>query len=118
MGKKSEWKILALSLKGITRSQRLNAMRRQQKHRDTWVRSPMQWNKDKNAGFTKDDKPWIPVAKNYVNINVDVQKGIDKSHLEIHRQLLKMRKHNAIMESDAHSMEIKALGENSFAFKR
>lgn len=88
------------------------------KHQDTWVRSPMQWNKDKNAGFTKDDKPWIPVAKNYVNINVDVQKGIDKSHLEIHRHLLKMRKHNAITESDAHSMEIKALGENSFAFKR
>lgn len=88
------------------------------KHRSDWVRSPMQWDDTKNAGFSPhdEDKVWIPVAENYETVNVKVQKGVEKSHLEIHRQLLKLRKHKAITDSDY--FEIKALTENSFAFIR
>lgn len=85
---------------------------------DVWARSPMQWDDTKNAGFSPHDNVWIPVAENYIskNINVKAQEAKEISHLKIHRQLLKLRKNKAIMESD--NFEIEALNENSFAFKR
>lgn len=83
-----------------------------------WARSPMQWDNTTNAGFSPhgEDKVWMPVAENYKKINVKDQVGDNKSHLEIHRQLLKLRKHEAIMNSE--DFDIKALNEYSFAFKR
>src|SRR5699024_8090611 len=33
-------------------------------------RSPMQWNKDRHAGFTSGE-PWMDIAENYENINVE-----------------------------------------------
>lgn len=81
-----------------------------------WARSPMQWDETANAGFTKVEKPWIPVAANYKTLNVKAQENKAGSHLEIHRQLLKLRKNKAITDSD--KFEIKVLSENSFAFKR
>lgn len=86
------------------------------KHTDTWVRSPMQWNNLTNAGFTADATPWIPIGENYQQVNVEAQKDKAKSHLEIYRSLLKLRKEKAITESD--DFEIKKLNDNSFAFKR
>jgi alpha-glucosidase len=86
------------------------------KYEFEWSRSPMQWDATKNGGFSSAEKPWIPAAESYKTVNVKAQEGKEKSHLEIHRQLLKMRKHQAILESE--HFEIKALSENSFAFKR
>ena len=85
-------------------------------HASEWVRSPMQWDDTKNAGFSTADDTWTPVALNYKELNVKAQMGKEKSHLEIHRQLLKLRKSKAIMESD--NFEISTLSANSFAFKR
>lgn len=82
---------------------------------DSFARSPMQWDDTNNAGFS-DNVPWIPVSKNYKTVNVKAQEGKTGSHLEIYRQLLKLRKHKAIMESE--SFKIKALGKNSFGFIR
>lgn len=82
---------------------------------DAWFRSPMQWKNATNAGFSTDD-PWIPVASNYQTVNVESQEGKEKSHLEIYRSLMKLRKHEALM-SDG-KFEIKALGTNSFGFIR
>jgi glycosidase len=81
-----------------------------------WARSPMQWDDTKNAGFSTSDELFIPAADNYPTLNVKAQTGKANSHLEIHRSLLKLRKHKAIRESD--KFDIKALGVNSFAFKR
>lgn len=36
------------------------------------MRTPMQWNSEKHAGFTNGDKPWLPVNENYKEINVEV----------------------------------------------
>jgi alpha-glucosidase len=86
------------------------------KHSSEWVRSPMQWDDSKNGGFSSANKTWLPVNDNFKTVNVKAQLGNEKSHLEIHRSLMKLRKNEAIMESD--KFEIKALGKNSFAFKR
>lgn len=87
-------------------------------HTFEWVRSPMQWDDTQNAGFSPhaEETIWMPVAENYKTINVKAQEEKENSHLKIHRQLLKLRKHNAIMESEI--FVIKALSEKSFAFKR
>lgn len=34
-------------------------------------RTPMQWSKEVNAGFTK-GTPWLPVNSDYIQTNVDV----------------------------------------------
>lgn len=83
---------------------------------DTWARSPMQWDNTANGGFTKHDKPWIPIGEKYQQVNVNAQLNKPKSHLEIYRSLMKLRKNKAIVESD--NFEIAKLNENSFAFWR
>lgn len=76
----------------------------------------MQWDNTTNAGFSSDPAPWMPVAENYKELNVAAQEGKPTSHLEIYRALMKLRKNKAITDSD--KFEIKALGVNSFAFRR
>lgn len=83
---------------------------------DTWTRSPMQWDDTTNGGFTADPEPWIPIGNHYKTVNVKAQEGQPKSHLEIHRSLLQLRKNKAITDSD--KFEMKTLNTNSFAFKR
>lgn len=54
-------------------------------------RTPMQWNTEKNAGFSEAD-PWIPVNKNHVEINVELQENDPESILNHFRALTKLRK--------------------------
>ena len=35
-------------------------------------RGPMQWNREKNAGFSSADKTWLPVHPGYKTLNVQV----------------------------------------------
>ena len=55
-------------------------------------RTPMQWDDSANAGFSTSNKTWLPVNKNYVSLNVDVQRGRADSHLEIYRRLVALRR--------------------------
>lgn len=70
-----------------------------EKSRDN-ARTPMQWNNNKQAGFTK-GKPWIEVNKNYKEINVENALN-DKDSLFYHYQkLIQLRKkHKAISEGE------------------
>ncbi|GFR35710.1 alpha,alpha-phosphotrehalase [Thermobrachium celere] len=54
-------------------------------------RTPMQWNDSDNAGFTN-GQPWIDVAKNYKEINVESQINDEDSILNHYRKLIKLRK--------------------------
>ena len=42
------------------------------KYSRDFSRTPMQWNNDKNSGFTKSTESWLPVNPNYSNKNVKV----------------------------------------------
>ncbi|ETN43904.1 uncharacterized protein HMPREF1541_11035 [Cyphellophora europaea CBS 101466] len=55
------------------------------------ARSPMQWNGEKNAGFSV-AKPWMRVNDNYPEINAQQQHGEGGSVLSYWRKLLQARK--------------------------
>ncbi|WP_324719043.1 alpha-amylase family glycosyl hydrolase [Salinimicrobium sp. HB62] len=53
-------------------------------------RTPMQWNANKNAGFTEGE-PWLPLMDNYRDLNVEQQWNEKGSMLDLHRRLLSIR---------------------------
>ena len=55
------------------------------------ARTPMQWNDEINAGFTK-GIPWIKVNNNYKEVNVKKDMEDNNSVLHFYQNLIKMRK--------------------------
>ena len=53
-------------------------------------RTPMLWDDSEKAGFTTGE-PWLPVSKNYRELNVKTQWDKDGSMLMLHRKLLRIR---------------------------
>lgn len=58
-------------------------------------RTPMQWNSDANAGFSK-NFPWLPVNPNYLQVNAQVQEALPNSVLNHFRRLTRLRKDNPL----------------------
>lgn len=58
------------------------------------ARTPMQWDATKQAGFTQ-GKPWIPVNKNYTQINVAAAENDPNSILHYYRKMIAYRKANS-----------------------
>jgi oligo-1,6-glucosidase/alpha-glucosidase len=56
------------------------------------VRTPMQWDGTRNAGFSSAEKPWLPVHENYRKINVANAIKEEDSLLNMIRALLKLRR--------------------------
>lgn len=60
------------------------------------ARTPMQWNKTKNAGFSF-VKPWMIVNKNYKKINVEDEQNNPNSILNFYKKLIRLRIGNEII---------------------
>jgi maltose alpha-D-glucosyltransferase / alpha-amylase len=60
------------------------------------ARTPMQWSTEPHAGFTKGDKPWIPVIDKgpycYEHVNVAKQRRDSNSMLNWTERIIRMRK--------------------------
>lgn len=59
-------------------------------------RTPMQWNDQENAGFTK-GKPWIKVNPNFIQINVEKEISNPDSIYNYYKDLIKLRKENPVL---------------------
>ena len=59
-------------------------------------RTPVQWSRSKNAGFTS-GTPWFNVNPNYHEINVADEEKSPDSILNFYRKILKFRKENPIV---------------------
>lgn len=59
-------------------------------------RTPMQWNTEKNGGFTK-GTPWIGINPNYKVINVSMQKSDSDSILHYYKKLIQLRKKSDVL---------------------
>ncbi|PHN31364.1 alpha,alpha-phosphotrehalase [Pseudomonas sp. ICMP 460] len=68
-----------------------------QKSRDNG-RTPMQWNTEANAGFSL-GKPWIGVAANAAQINVEAQLDDPASVLHHYRALIALRRHEPLIQT-------------------
>ncbi len=77
-------------LKGENMSEFLKSVHLQS--RDN-ARTPMQWNLDRNSGFSKGD-PWLPVNENYKKINVSAQLKDSNSILNYYKKIIAFRKLN------------------------
>ncbi|MBP5273183.1 MAG: hypothetical protein ILO43_09505, partial [Clostridia bacterium] len=60
------------------------------------ARTPVQWSKKKNAGFTT-GTPWFSVNKNYKTINRDTEKKDPDSILNYYKKLFAVRKANPVL---------------------
>ena len=85
------------------------------KSRDN-ARTPMQWNDEENAGFTK-GKPWIKVNPNYKEINAMQQVEDEDSIFNCYKELIRLRRNYPVfVEGDFRMMF--AEDENIFAYTR
>ena len=91
----------------------LNSLRA--KARDN-ARTPMQWNDEANAGFTK-GKPWYRVNSNYTQINVKQALADENSIFYCYQKLIQMRKENPIMVYGDYELLLPE-DKNIYAYKR
>ncbi|HEX6497372.1 MAG TPA: alpha-glucosidase [Acidobacteriaceae bacterium] len=62
-------------------------------------RTPMQWDGSPEAGFTKSDKPWLPVPDTYKTVNVAEEVRDEDSLLNWYKQLIRLRRDNPALHS-------------------
>ncbi|XP_065212266.1 maltase 1-like [Planococcus citri] len=80
-----------------------------------WVRTPMQWDDSKNAGFTSAERPWTPAHPNYWRVNVSAQKKEKNSLLHYFTKLMQLRQTDAGKYGD---LKYHTLSEWVMAFSR
>ena len=60
-------------------------------------RTPMQWSAAKNAGFTGGE-PWLPIAEDYAQVNVEAERDDPDSMLTLYNQLIRVRRGESALE--------------------
>jgi len=65
-------------------------------------RSPMQWDAGPGAGFTT-GTPWLPLAKDYREVNVVAQLEDPASMLALYRRLLALRRATPALETGGYA---------------
>ena len=81
------------------------------------VRTPMQWDATRNAGFSSADHTWLPVHENYQKINVDMESKDENSLLNTIRKLLQIRGREKVLQEG--SLELMdGLPENVLGYMR
>jgi alpha-glucosidase len=59
-------------------------------------RTPMQWDRSENAGFSA-GQPWLPLSDDYPVVNVDTEQDDRSSYLNLYRRLLALRRSHAAL---------------------
>jgi alpha-glucosidase len=81
------------------------------------VRTPMQWDGTRNAGFSSAQKTWLPVHENYQKVNVEKESNECDSLLNAIRTLLKIRaREKSLHEGSLELMD--SLPDNVLGYSR
>ncbi|XP_067141799.1 maltase A1-like [Centruroides vittatus] len=59
-------------------------------------RTPMQWNNSTSAGFSNSTNLWLPIQDDFETVNVENELQTSRSHLNVFRELVKLRSQPAI----------------------
>lgn len=81
-------------------------------------RTPMQWDRTTNAGFStlsRARNTWLPLDINYEQVNVDVQKSQNRSHLNVFQKLSELRKSPTLKYGE---LTIENVGNTVLGYKR
>lgn len=78
-------------------------------------RSPMQWDPSTSAGFSTNTNTWLPVQEMFIEINVEVQKNALRSNYHYFKELVSLRKEDALIFGEFNS---KVLAEYVYSFTR
>lgn len=78
----------------------------------TGSRTPMQWNKTKNSGFSSSDRVYIEVNNDYEKINVENELKEKNSVLNIVKDLLHLRATHVALDNDANTQLLNKDGQN------
>ncbi|MCE9540561.1 MAG: DUF3459 domain-containing protein [Bacteroidetes bacterium] len=81
-------------------------------------RTPMLWNNENNADFTKGNNPWLPVSLQYAKLNVEKQNSDSTSLLTFYKSLLALRKSIPALDSGELKIAEKYCSSKIFAFYR
>jgi glycosidase len=81
------------------------------------VRTPMQWDGTKNAGFSTAEKTWLPVHENYREVNVEMESKDEFSLLNTIRALMQTRNREQAFQEGSLEL-IKGLPENILGYRR
>jgi alpha-glucosidase len=81
------------------------------------VRTPLQWNSTKNAGFSTADKTWLPVHENFREINVEAESREDNSLMNTIRRLLAIRNQERTLQEGSLEL-LENLPENVLGYTR
>ncbi|KAK7482601.1 hypothetical protein BaRGS_00026202 [Batillaria attramentaria] len=80
------------------------------------VRSPMQWDATKNAGFTSSSSPWLPVHPDYTMRNVkDMRDCPEQTTLQLYAALARLRQDPAFQRGE---LLYSITNENVFSYVR
>jgi alpha-glucosidase len=64
-------------------------------------RTPMQWDRSENAGFT-DGEPWLPLSADRTQVNVEAQRKDSRSMLSLYRKLIALRRAEPALSIGVH----------------
>ncbi len=67
-------------------------------------RTPMQWNSSTAAGFSTNSHPWLPVAPDYKQVNVEKESHEPDSMLNWYKKLIALRRTNPAIHDGAMHM--------------
>lgn len=79
-------------------------------------RTPMQWNSDKNAGFTT-GTPWMKVNPNFTEINVEKQEQDEHSILSFYKKMIALKKNNEVFTYGVYDLILEE-DEQIYAYTR
>lgn len=69
-------------------------------------RTPMQWDATRNAGFSRAEQTWLPIADDCAQVNVQAQENDPQSDLNYFRALTRLRQeHPALVAGDYRSLD-------------
>lgn len=84
----------------------------------TGSRSPMQWTKEKNAGFSTSKKPYIPINPSRDGISVEEENEDSNSLLSYIRRLLSFKRSHVSLDNDAEYELVKTEGYSPLIYIR
>ncbi|XP_052756760.1 maltase A1-like [Galleria mellonella] len=66
------------------------------------ARTPFHWDNSTSAGFSTNETTWLPIAEDYLELNLAKQKEDERSHYKVYQALTALRKEPTLSHGQYH----------------